>query len=361
MACSSLRHARQSRPRGFTLVELLVVVAIIGVLVALLLPAVQVAREAARRSQCQNNLKQIGLALHNFHDTNNRFPPGGANDQPPFGTYPNGVPNIFGSSSFAYILPYIEQTAVAGKYQFSGASGHLDCPTCSPPHANITLLNGMLIKTYLCPSSALDKGSWWWKAQPNSPGRILPTSSYVGIAGAARGLIPGHNETRNFSSANMGELSAAGILSANSKVGFKDIGDGSTNALIVGEQSAFYYTTENQKKDWRTSGGLGFQIGVGTTAEPPNFTGNPFTFGFYTIRYPINKSRGWPDPNGNMALGVGINVYINGANNPLNSEHPGGINVLVADGSVRFLTDNVPLSTVAQLATRDDGLTLADF
>src|SRR3954471_2474608 len=220
MACSSPRHVRPARHSGFTLVELLVVIAIIGVLVALLLPAVQVAREAARRSQCQNNVKQIGLALHNFHDTYIRFPPGGANDQPPFGTYPNGVPNIFGSSSFAYILPYLEQTAIAGQYKFSGASGHLDCPTCSPPHANITLLNGVLIKIFLCPSSPLDKGSWWWKSQPNSPGRILPTSSYVGIAGAANGLIPGYNETRNFSSPNMGEISAAGILGANSKVGF---------------------------------------------------------------------------------------------------------------------------------------------
>src|SRR5438067_5444158 len=152
-----MRRTTQDR-RAFTLVELLVVVAIIGVLVALLLPAVQAARESARRTQCQNNVKQIGLALQNFHDINSRFPPGGANDQPPFGTYPNGVPNIFGSSSFAYIFPYIEQTAISGKYQFSGASGHLDCPTCSPPHANITLLNGILIKTYLCPTSALDKG-----------------------------------------------------------------------------------------------------------------------------------------------------------------------------------------------------------
>src|SRR5687768_14937475 len=135
--------ACRNRRRAFTLVELLVVIAIIGVLVALLLPAVQAAREAARRTQCTNNLKQIGLAMHNFHDTYKRFPPGGANDQPPFGTRAGGINNFFGSTSFVYIFPFIEQTGLSGQYIFSGASGHIDCPApaCDPPHKNITLLD----------------------------------------------------------------------------------------------------------------------------------------------------------------------------------------------------------------------------
>src|SRR5438067_1133340 len=94
----------------------------------------------------------------------------------------------------------------------------------------------------------------WWVWASLMATAILPTSSYVGIAGAANGLIPGHNEMRNFSSPNMGELSGAGVLGANSKVGFKDISDGSSNALIVGEQSGLYYTASGQKKDWRSSG-----------------------------------------------------------------------------------------------------------
>ena len=182
------------------------------------------------------------------------------------------------------------------------------------------------------------------------------------------GLIPGYTETRRFVSANIGELCGGGILGPNSKVTFGTIVDGSSNVMLVGEQSTFYFTTTGAKKDWRTSGGLGFQIGVGTTSEvtstPPNFTGNPFTFNFYTVRYPINKNRGWADPSGTMAIGVGqINPtsYITAINLPLNSAHPGGIVVVLGDGSVRFVGETTTLTALAQLATRDDGTPLGDF
>ena len=105
---------------GFTLVELLVVIAIIGVLVALLLPAVQAAREAARRSSCLNNSKNISLAMHNHHDTLLRFPPGCANDKTPLGTHATGAG--WGSSWKVYLLPYIEQNALYSKWIFDGNS-----------------------------------------------------------------------------------------------------------------------------------------------------------------------------------------------------------------------------------------------
>ena len=134
-----------SRRSAFTLVELLVVIAIIGVLVALLLPAVQAAREAARRSSCTNNMKQLGIALHNFHDTFNRFPPGGARDQQPFGTHATG--GGWGSSWKVYILPYIEQNAIYDKWLFDGAnSGYTHA-------SNMVYTNRLKIATYRCPSS----------------------------------------------------------------------------------------------------------------------------------------------------------------------------------------------------------------
>ncbi len=127
---SGISASESRKLRGFTLVELLVVIAIIGILIALLLPAVQAAREAARRSQCSNNLKQIGLALHNYHDTMNVFPPGSINGN-----------NELGWTVF--ILPYIEQSALYDQVNFNQAArGNIDSTEARTR-----------IETYLCPSA----------------------------------------------------------------------------------------------------------------------------------------------------------------------------------------------------------------
>src|SRR3954468_7057678 len=154
--------------RGFTLVELLVVIAIIGILVALLLPAVQAARESARRSQCVNNLKQLVLGIHNHHDTIRRLPPGGAMDQPPFGTdLPTGS-NRWGSSWMVYILPYIEQQSLYQQWQFTGQSGAFNAN-------NNAAAKGFVNKGFLCPSSPMPSFP-----APSQPGAAM--ANYVGVS-----------------------------------------------------------------------------------------------------------------------------------------------------------------------------------
>jgi len=163
---------------AMTLVELLVVIAIIALLMALLLPAVQGVREAARRTQCANNLRQCGIALQAHHQQHGRFPPGGAADQPPFGTRYAG----WGSSWLVYILPFIEQDAIYSQMEFTGASGW---PGNSGNPA-FQVLSGKLINTYRCPSTPLPEWGQAWA------GGLQPSmlANYVGISGIVGGSGP---------------------------------------------------------------------------------------------------------------------------------------------------------------------------
>lgn len=354
------RHSIQSATRpGFTLVELLVVIAIIGVLVALLLPAVQAAREAARRSSCQNNFKQLGIGLHNHHDSLKRFPPGTSHDQPPFG--PDLAGANWGASWMVYLLPYIEQNPLYGQITLGGGTGY-GSPVNGPKFHNIN------IPIYRCPSAALPDTVW----AGFSDGSTIMMPTVVAIAGAAPGAfvvppatIPIYTE-RRYTNGSYGILSRGGVLAPNSKHGFQHIKDGSSNVMVLSEHADYMSTgTNGSQEAWTAAGPHGWTIGW--NKESNNFVdgqvvgdGDNRVFNCTTIRYNINRKKGWTAAPGDCAgQGVCDNT---GQNIPLNSSHPGGVNVLMGDGSVRFIAETIPIHILAQLATRDDGLPIAgDF
>lgn len=183
-----MRHTR-----GFTLVELLVVIAVIGVLVALLLPAVQAAREAARRTQCVNNLRQISLACQNYHDTYGYLPPASTN------------PSLTGSSAFAAILPYIEQGNISALYDFT--------KTNTDP-VNLTAVS-QKIPTYICPSAVF--------------ARVVP------IAACDAGRAPGTYAFSTGSQDPWGANDGAIATAATPQTNLASILDGTSNTLLVGE------------------------------------------------------------------------------------------------------------------------------
>ena len=325
---------------GFTLVELLVVIAIIGTLVGLLLPAVQAARESARRSLCSNNLKQLALACQVFHDANKRLPPGMADDNPPFGQgWPAGVGNR-GSAWMAYILSGIEEQALASQIQFKNGS----------PFVYANTIAKKTIATFRCPSSPL---AIW---APNTLGSdYAMRPSYVGISGAAdtasNDILPGFVETRVQTVAG-GIISGGGVLCPLSKTKLSDVTDGTSKCLLASEQSNYIVTTNGSRNEW-TSAQWGWMMGANINSAPvPNY--HDVLFSVTAIRFPINRNGQWTD--GGNCGGEGVCGSV-ACNIPLNSAHSGGVSAAMVDGSVTFLGDATDLAVLAKLATRDDGQT----
>lgn len=333
------RHRR----KGLTLVELLVVVAIIGLLVALLLPAVQSAREAARATQCRNNLRQIGVALHSYATSNERFPPAG---EKPF-----ACPFGMGVSWLAYILPHLEQVVLYSNLDLAGTAVAVPAAVrqnTGMPHfhtVNGAAVNGVSIPAYVCPSSPLEP--WAFRGgYPHLPLGVQ-RATYTGIMGAAD-----HPTAVNYG-ANLGDVptgcgivSRGGVLVPSVSRPPAAVTDGLSQTLFVGEQSDWCRNAAGQGLDGRSDQGQGFLMGGMTDATQKR--------GWNTtaVRYGLNDRR-WEN------VGVGDSWW--GQNRPLVSPHAGGVHGLMGDGAVRFLDESIALQTLYNLSNRNDRNSIGDF
>jgi prepilin-type N-terminal cleavage/methylation domain-containing protein/prepilin-type processing-associated H-X9-DG protein len=314
--------------RGFTLIELLVVIAIIAVLIALLLPAVQASREAARRIQCTNNLKQLGIALHNYEGSIGSFPSGeistllNPNWTLPAGSC-NGAPPELGPgwSLFALAFPFLEQQVLANALNFN--LGIAD-------PANLTV-RGTQVAVYSCPSDSppatvpmFDCGNP--PSAGNTPVTLLSDlapSSYVGVLGGGNRNNPdplcGCYEWQPFN----------GMFHRNSRVRIAEITDGTSNTVGVGERdnrfvlSSWVGVLPNAEVIYNPAKGLGCQN------SRPSIT----AVVVHSRQYTVNR------PDASPAA--------------FHTQHPGGGNFLLMDGSVRFIKDSVSLDTMRALCTRN--------
>jgi len=323
---------------GFTLIELLVVIAIIAVLIALLLPAVQQAREAARRSQCKNHLKQIGLALHNYHDIYNGFPIGArAGGDIAGGT--DASRWVYGVNWRVSIFPQIDQAPLFNKLNFN--TGSFSGYSVIPADGGNEVLSGVLIPPYGCPSSAVDPLHNSTTPYYDNAGK-MQVVHYVGIAGAYPDPAGRDAEC---GTSNYGVPCNNGLLRPAAMTRLRDATDGSSNTLIVSEQSGLVGTvpiSANYGGGWN---------GLSKPGPATGSVGAYFAAGITTVRWEPNTK-------------TPTNVYSGepyGSNTILNSFHVGGIHALSADGAVRFISNNINMDTLRGICSMNDGVVVGEF
>jgi prepilin-type processing-associated H-X9-DG protein len=308
------------------LIELLVVIAIIAILIGLLIPAVQKVREAAARMSCQNNLKQLALGLHAYHDVAKKLPPGAQNAVYPVPNPPGNTTTIAGTSWIVFTLPYIEQGPLHKQYNFALAY----------TSAANALVGANYVPVLYCPAWVDPKRT----PDPNAAVAGNPSTNYYGVMGPTTGTNPSpyivngvtYNATVGDATVN-GAWSAHGMLShyrettgsvsTNRLIRLTDVTDGLTNTLMLGERSMHPLPTGTH--DYRTwiRGNTG---GAGACKN---------------IAFPINST------------------YYNGSNNfdntSFGSSHTGGCNFALGDGSVRYVSQNVNLGILMAMGTISSG------
>ncbi|MEX2111893.1 MAG: DUF1559 domain-containing protein [Pirellulales bacterium] len=328
---ATARQIQRRRSAGFTLVELLVVIAIMGVLVAILLPAIQAARESSRRSSCMNNLRQLGVALQNIHDVKRKFPSG--RGAPP--------PKIF--SALAYLLPYVEEQSLEGLVDFSQAPVFVVVAGVPYPGDANKLAATSPLPLLLCPSDV---------SEGRVAGSEFAATNYAACAGS--GAVA--SGTINPSD---------GVFFYGSAIGLHHITDGSSHTVALSERTLGTGDSLAAPPPGRV-GAYIMEVNNSVTIDATSCA-NPASGGFYS-------ERGAKWILGNYGNTIYNHFYTPNASNwdcmnlpqqkglfAARSEHPGGVNVLFCDSSVRFVFDSVDITLWRAAATRAGSEPNGDF